>query len=472
MIKVLMYFFLLMLLGGINTEKHKEAVCVNGRPVEIVPFKDYSYIEVNENVPFEVSLSYEGDSSSVDVSPHSRNVKVDCDNGEARFTIHERGYYMVNINGKRLYIFAEAKRQTPEDGVDIKTFSGIVANGKKNVTSAVQNAIDESALSEYKLVFTPGVYLCDSLTIPTGADIFLEKGAIIKADPDCIYRTPASKMRICRGFITIDNAEDVSIDGDGAIDGGGALIRPKRPSRLILVRGSKNVSLQGVKLQDPALWNTHILGSENVLCRNLKLLCDWTVKNTDGFDPDCSKNVTIDNCFGHCSDDAVAIKSTGHCDLLHNVENITVSNCVFATKKSALKVGTETRAESMSGIRFINNDIIECDRGISLYVADGTSLHDVLYSDNRFEKNYPDTLMMPFHFYARKRKPTSKVGHIYDVTIENTTFETAFPCAPIAECLEGGTIDVNFVNLKINGDIITDEKQLGTIKTTSNIYYK
>ena len=467
MIKVLMYFFLLMLLGGVNTEKHKDAVCVNDRPVEIVPFKDYSYIEVNDNVPFDVSLSYKGDSSSVDVSPHSRNIKVNCDNGIARFTIHERGYYMVNINGKRLYIFAEAKRQTPEDGVDIKTFSGIVANGKKNVTSAVQNAIDESALSEYKLVFTPGVYLCDSLTIPTGADIFLEKGAVIKADPDYMFNAP-----VCNGFVTVDNAEDVRIDGEGAIDGGGAEIRAKRRTRLLLVRGSKNVSIQGIKLQDPALWNTHILGSENVTCQNVKLLCDWAVKNTDGFDPDCSKNVTIDNCFGHCSDDAVAIKSTGHCGLLQNVENIKVSNCVFATKKSALKVGTETRAESMSGIRFINNDIIECDRGISLYVADGTNLHDVVYSDNRIEKNYPDTLMMPFHFYARKRKPTSKVGHIYDVTIENATFETAFPCAPIAECLEGGTIDVNFVNLKINGDIITDEKQLGTIKTTSNISYK
>ena len=55
MIKVLMYFFLLMLLGGVNTEKHKDAVCVNDRPVEIVPFKDYSYIEVNDKVPYIVS---------------------------------------------------------------------------------------------------------------------------------------------------------------------------------------------------------------------------------------------------------------------------------------------------------------------------------------------------------------------------------------------------------------------------------
>lgn len=453
-----MNFLTTILLAGIS-------VMVNGKTLTPVPFTDYSYVRVYEELPVEVRLEGDIDSKSIDLSPHSKKVKISRAKNQASFTITQKGYYMALIGNERVYFFAEDKAKCQDGAVDVKSFDGICSDGSKNTTKALQDAVSSAAQSGKKLVITQGTYLCDALTIPSGADIFLDEGARIKADTSFSY---SGIFPLCNGFVTIENATDVRLSGNGIIEGGGAAIRDRiEGTRLLLIKSSKNVIVSDIILQNPSFWNTHILGSEDVEIKRVKLLNDMKIKNTDGFDPDCSHNVRISNCFGHCSDDPVAIKSTGHCGLLRDVENVEISNCVFATKKSALKIGTETKAANMHNIRFLENDIIECDRGISLYVADGTDLHDVLYKGNRFEKNYADTLMMPFHFYARKRTPQSKAGHIHDVKIVKNVYETSFPCIPVSECKDGGTIEVELRDNVIAGKKINKNYKINL--TTSKI---
>ena len=403
----------------------------------------FSYIIDHRTPPFDLTLpGFEG-ARSIDVSPHSRGVKAELKNGKAILRIEESGYYILTADdARKFFVFAEASAVSPS-GVNVLEADGIVSDGSTNITQALQKLINESDGTE--LVFPKGEYLVGGLRIPSGCRIFLEEGAVIKADPkEILYYEDEGT----HAFIEIADAIGVSIRGAGIIDGNArGLYASAEKRRNILVVNSSDVLIEGIISFDPARWNTHILWSRDVTVRGVKLLNDRSVKNTDGFDPDCSENVLIENCFAHCSDDCVAIKTTDRYGVAKDLKGVTVRDCVFETKKSALKVGTETLAGSMSGICFENNEVVECDRGMSLYVLDGTSIHDVVYKNNRFERNYPDNIQAPYHFYVKKRNDTSRLGAIFDVVLENCVFEQPFPNPPLSENPYGARLEVELINV-------------------------
>jgi polygalacturonase len=85
-----------------------------------------------------------------------------------------------------------------------------------------------------------------------------------------------------------------------------------------------------------ASWSTHIFRSRLVVISGVKIF-----SGADGFDPDNSQHVSIDSAFVHSNDDAVAVKATMPAPAM-NTERIVVTRGVFSTKKSCLKVGTES----------------------------------------------------------------------------------------------------------------------------------
>lgn len=182
------------------------------------------------------------------------------------------------------------------------------------------------------------------------------------------------------------------------------------------------------------------------------MLNDIDISNTDGFDPDASSNILIEDCFAYCGDDNVAVKVTGRKNLVADVDNVTVRGCVFLTKKSALKIGTETRSNYIKNITFENNDVIECDRGMAIYVYDGATLDNIFYINNRFERNYPDAQRKAIHFEVDKRNPESKLGFIKNVLIRDCNFINQFPNKSVIE-YNGDTIGINVTiqNLNIAG---------------------
>jgi polygalacturonase len=222
--------------------------------------------------------------------------------------------------------------------------------------------------------------------------------------------------------------------------------------RLLLILNSSDVRIDGIIVRDPGSWNTHILYSEKIDIRNVKMLNDIELSNTDGFDPDASKDVVIDHCFAYCSDDNVAVKSTGTSGLLRDAENIIVRNCVFLTKKSALKVGTESLSATLKNIVFVNNDVIESDRGMSLYCADGAVFDDIRFINNRFESNWPDAKRCGINFTITKRTPASRAGEMKNILIKDCSFATEFP--RVSEILgfdKDHRIGLTIDNLSIGG---------------------
>lgn len=427
-----------------------------GEDIPIISFKHYHYVSFDMTKPVKVALKPGCPIHSFEISPKSRGIEGIENHGEICFTLTHSGYVMVRINDtERFFIFAEDPEELPVAAVNIMDL-GVDNTGKTDVTEQIQQAIEQTAQQGKTLFFPTGTYFCRQLRLVSDTHLHLSRGAVIQAQvcsPDNYMSDDEVKTR---KFIYIKDAQNVKITGRGIINGNGQALRATYGDlarmRLIMAVNSSNIQLEGIMLQDPGSWNTQILKCRDVIIRRVKLMNDIDLSNTDGFDPDATCNMLIENCFAYCSDDNVAIKTTGNGGYLEDVDGITVRGCVFLTKKSSLKVGTETRGNSMRNIVFENNDVLESDRGMALYVSDGAVFEHIQYISNRFERNHPDAKQAGIHFVVNRRNPDSKLGKMKDILIQDCSFEIPFP--KHSEIKYPGPdegIEVRIENLKIRG---------------------
>lgn len=104
----------------------------------------------------------------------------------------------------------------------------------------------------------------------------------------------------------------------------------------------KNVLIEGVTVLNSPMWIIHPVLSENVIIRDVKVISHGP--NSDGCDPESSKNVLIEGCLFDTGDDCIAIKSgRDHDGRRVNVpsENIIVRNCIMKDGHGGVVIGSE-----------------------------------------------------------------------------------------------------------------------------------
>ena len=163
-------------------------------------------------------------------------------------------------------------------------------------------------------------------------------------------------------FIGIYFASNVSIttNSSGILDGSGETFwGPKRlgtlqntPPHLIEVGWSQGVSIGATLgspegsliLEDSPFWNIHLYDSDALHVHDVTVIAPTDEGNTDGVDPDSSRNVLIERFHYIGGDDGVAIKS-GWDDAGIKYgkpsENITVLDSSFTTRACCICVGSE-----------------------------------------------------------------------------------------------------------------------------------
>lgn len=117
-------------------------------------------------------------------------------------------------------------------------------------------------------------------------------------------------------FVLFANATNVSLTGDGTIDGSGPFwwgLRNQKKllygrPRLVETMWSVGITIKGVTLKDSGFWVTHIWASDQVEIAFVNVSSRGG-GNTDGFDPDSSTNVHIHDCTVTNSDDCISVKS-------------------------------------------------------------------------------------------------------------------------------------------------------------------
>lgn len=403
-----------------------------------------------EVLDIEITASgFDFKASDWEISPRSYQIKGKKSGNKLSFSVSRTGYVVVRFSrdqdfSKRLVLFIEPGEQLPKgELVDVVKEYNIDNKGIKNETEKIQKALDEISGSHKILYFPAGNYKTFMLRVKSDSKIYLSKNARIMADVSLIEPYLNNDDAGPNRFIFIKDAKNIQVTGLGGFDGNGTFFRGvfdpngsqgKGSMRVLYIVHSKNILFDGILLKDAARWNTQVTGCEDVAFLNCKMLnnpnTNKNLTNFDGWDPDASKRVRIENCFGWAGDDNVAIKcvGTGNPAIRNDVEEITVRGCVFLTKKSALKIGTETRCANIRKIVFEDNDIIESDRALAIDVKDEAVVDGVLFKNNRIEYSFPDAQQRGINIFLKKRNDAQpRLGKIRNVTIDGCSFVQKFP---------------------------------------------
>jgi polygalacturonase len=290
---------------------------------------------------------------------------------------------------------------------DVKE-SGAKGDGKTLDTDAIQKALDECGKAGGGTVrFPAGTYLSKPIVLRSSSTIVqLDAGATLLATDD-----PAdfagSRSNYFIPFVSGKNLHDVTITGQGIIDGSGAkwwipaeAARQKTPGytlprpNLVVLTGCTNLRIENITLQNSPKYHFVPTDCDGVIVSNVTILAPAGAANTDAIDPSVCRNVLITKCRIDVGDDNVAIKSgrvmpgrpfacdnitITDCTCLHGhgisiggetvggVRNVTVRNCTFENTENGIRIKSQRgRGGIVENISYSGITMKNVDPAISL----------------------------------------------------------------------------------------------------------
>ena len=120
--------------------------------------------------------------------------------------------------------------------------------------------------------------------------------------------------------------------------GEGGFLRPN----FIQPYACKNILIEGVTILRSPMWEIHPVLSSNIIVRGVKINSHGP--NNDGFDPESSRDILVEDTVFDTGDDCIAIKSGRNGDGRRvNVpsENIIIRNCVMKDGHGGVVLGSE-----------------------------------------------------------------------------------------------------------------------------------
>lgn len=108
---------------------------------------------------------------------------------------------------------------------------------------------------------------------------------------------------------------------------------------------SRNIRVKNLTMKDAPFWFNHIFDCDDVRFQNVHIVAPEGSLNTDGWDPDSSRNVVIEDSTYRGGDDCVAIKSGWDCfgiDYNKPSVNITIRNVTCeGYRNGGIAIGSE-----------------------------------------------------------------------------------------------------------------------------------
>ncbi len=320
---------------------------------------------------------------------------------------------------------------------------GATGNGKSLDTAAIQKAIDAChAGGGGTVVFSNGKFLAGTIFLRSNITLRIEPGAVLlgstnMADFGAAKATSgevADEVGAHHAgyhFIYADNVDNIAIEGGGVIDGQGDSFFDKdmkarpRPSPYIEIWNSRDIRIQDITIRKTPGWAIHPKNCDRVKIRGISLINNFNAINTDGIDPDSSRNVIISDSYIEAGDDCIVLKTTNRGGVVGVTENVTVTNCVLLSAASALKLGTESWGDFRHCV-FSNCVIRQARTGIALLAKDGGTMEDVRFQNitMQTQPKWAKGVEWPIQFDIEKRSEASKLSHIRDVSLSDITMVT------------------------------------------------
>ena len=309
---------------------------------------------------------------------------------------------------------AQDKPVIPDNNVSLADFGG-VPDGVTSNTEAFRKAI--SALSKQgggHLNVTEGLWLTGPIVLKDAIDLHLDRGAVILFTPD---KKEFVDGKGGRPAISASKRHDVSISGEGIIDGNGAWWRPVKRSKvsdvewkeyrkkggsitedgslwypfnlkhfpnltesekaeeklrahMIRLTECVRVSVSGVTIQNSPRFHLVPTRCQDVTIEDVTVRCPWNAQNGDGIDIMSCQRVKIARCSVDVGDDGICLKAgAGEKGLAAGpCKDVLIENNVVFHAHGGFVIGSEFSG-GMENIIVRHNSFCGTDTGLRLKSA-------------------------------------------------------------------------------------------------------
>ncbi|MFB6152044.1 MAG: glycoside hydrolase family 28 protein [Haloarculaceae archaeon] len=328
------------------------------------------------------------------------------------------------------------------------------SGGGDLVTDALQAAIDACAADGGGRVHVPpGEYRTGTIQLRGGVDLHLAGGATVRgsADPGDYVADGVPH----RALVTAVDADDVAVTGRGTVHCNGlafvdedAVSDPRpghfgavsperspdgplaphddRPTRGLLFYRCSNVQIRDVTVRDSPHWTIHLLCCDEVDVRGADVRNDLRIPNSDGINPDMSRNVHISDCTVEAGDDAVCLKADGRYPEAWPCEHVTVTNCTLQSRSCGIKLGSESEYD-IRDCRFSNCVVYGSNRGLGIQNRDAGDVERVSFSDISVETRHHTGdwwgVAEPISVTSLPRTADTDLGDVRDVRFTDVVAE-------------------------------------------------
>ncbi len=344
------------------------------------------------------------------------------------FSVNYKYDYLYQILPFKMDYVSEPVIPKLEENI---TIYGGIGDGLVLNTDAFAKAMKSlSAKGGGHLIVPSGVWLTGPIVFCSNIDLHLEKGALILFTTD-ISQYPivnanyeGQETRRCQSPVSGQNLQNISITGEGTIDGSGQVWRALKKNKvtesewlkltsnggiiekstwypsekfmkgeklsktnvpqanltdqqwedikdflrpvMISFISCKNLMLRGVLFENSPNWNIHPLLCENVIIDEVFVKNPAYAQNGDGIDLESCKNALIINSTLDVGDDAICIKSGKDAEGRKRgkaTENVIVDNCKVFQGHGGFVVGSEMSG-GVRNISVTNCQFIGTDTGL------------------------------------------------------------------------------------------------------------
>jgi len=350
-----------------------------------------------------------------------------------------------------------------------------------------------------RVVIPAGEWLTGAITLKSNVNLHVSKGAVLKFSPnpadypnvftrwegvECINYSP---------FIYAFEQENLAVTGEGTLDGqasdenwwgwtrrgadkrsrattdrdalnemgekgvpvgqrvfgAGHYLRPNfvQPYRC------RNILIEGVTIVRSPMWELHPVLSQNITIRGVKIHSHGP--NNDGFDPESSRDMLVENTVFDTGDDCIAIKSGRNNDGRRvNVpsENIVVRGCTMLDGHGGVVLGSECSGSIRNVfVEDCRMDSPNLDRALRLKsnARRGGVLENIFMRNVTVGQVREAVLTVDFQYEEGAQGPEQPVAR--NIQIERVT-STGSPRVMYLAGIPAGTIDgIRFTDCTFRG---------------------
>lgn len=505
---------------------------VNGQPVDTVAYFEYKdgvYRYSYAHLAYEGIANFEiknlhGDITEYNLSPHSYEIEASLTGDTLTFSLEQKeSRYLILrtwVNNVRYeliiacdpqidYGLEELKKGNFVNVVDDLGFdnSGATKLSEANGGSAkgqLQDAINQlSSQGGGTLYFPSGTYSFVYMDAKDNVTIYLDEGAYLRGTgdrTDYTWNDKGANGIQGRRLINLGNSRNFTLIGPGTIDGNIIALSyhtktttpngepvPSGPYKegwypdgwndyrtgLIDADGASKVVLKGITVKETTGWTFNICNSTNVKITNVKMLNDYEIVHSDGYDLVTCQDVVIDECLGVCGDDVFCPKAANSNRVMSDYQ--ITDGVAYALGGAGCKIGVQSNAKT-TRIVFDNIDVVQGYRAFCIAHDEGQGeWSKIVFRNIRTEEIWiegePDS--------NGQYRPAAFIlwtlgggqGLVHDVTVENCSIEDTKGLRGIiqGESASGRLYNIAIKNLSIDGMTINEDNYRSKIDVGNNV---